>query len=138
MLESLLEALKFSPNNVALKLQIAKLYAQNGDYTNCEKQLYECIDLDSTHKDAKYELANCFYKQGKTSAAEVLLEEITKNSNNIKYLELLCYCQLKQDNYNDAQDTYKDILTIDHSYINEDFDRKLKITTTYTIRPANL
>ncbi|AIZ41126.1 ATP-binding protein [Cellulophaga baltica] len=130
MLESLLEALKFSPNNVALKLQIAKLYAQNGDYTNCEKQLYECIDLDSTHKDAKYELANCFYKQGKTSAAEVLLEEITKNSNNIKYLELLCYCQLKQDNYNDAQDTYKDILTIDHSYINEDFDRKLKITTT--------
>lgn len=128
MLESLLEALRFSPNNIPLKLQVAKLYAQQGDYENCEKQLYEAIDLDNNNKEAKYELANCFYKQGKTSAAEVLLEEITKNSTSIKYLELLCYCQLNQNNYSDAQDTYKYILTLEPSYSNDDFDRKLKTT----------
>lgn len=130
MLESLLEALKFSPNNVPLKLQIAKLYVQQGDFENCEKQLYECIELDNSNQEVKYELANCFYKQGKTSAAEVVLEEITKKTTNIKYLELLCYCQLNLQNTNDALDTYKHILSIEPSYQNEDFDRKLKITAT--------
>ncbi len=130
MLESLLEALKFSPNNIPLKLQVAKLYAQMGDFENCEKHLYEIIDLDATDKEAKYELANCFYKQGKIPAAEVLLEEIVRNSNDIKYIELLCYCQLNQGNYLEAQESYKDILTINPSYTNEDFDRKLKVPSS--------
>ena len=130
MLESLLEALKFSPNNVPLKLQIAKLYVQQGDFENCENQLYECIELDNSNQEVKYELANCFYKQGKTSAAEVVLEEITKKTTNIKYLELLCYCQLNLQNTNDALDTYRHILSIEPSYQNEDFDRKLKLPST--------
>jgi len=130
MLESLLEALKLSPNNIPLKLQVAKLYAQMGNFENCEKHLYEIIDIDSSDKEAKYELANCFYKQGKTPAAEVLLEEIVRNSNEIRYIELLCYCQLSQENYIDAQESYKDILTINPSYTNEDFDRKLKVPSS--------
>jgi len=130
MLDSLLEALKFSPNNVPLKLQVAKLYLQQGDFENCEKHLYECIELDNTNHDVKYELANCFYKQGKTSAAEVVLEEITKKTKNIKYLELLCYCQLNLQNTNEALDTYQNILAIDPLYSNEDFDRKLKLPST--------
>tara|TARA_R110000796_G_scaffold37722_3_gene95067 strand:- start:14974 stop:16275 length:1302 start_codon:yes stop_codon:yes gene_type:complete len=130
MLESLLEALKFSPNNVPLKLQIAKLYVLQGDFENCEKHLYESIELDNTNKEVKYELANCFYKQGKISAAEVVLEEITKNPTNIKFLELLCYCQLNLKNNNEALETYKNILSIEPSYQNEDFDRKLKIAAT--------
>lgn len=127
MLESLLEALKFSPNNVPLKIQVAKLYTQQGDYEKSEQHLYECIELEHSNTEAKYELANCFYKQGKTSATEVLLEEITKNSKNIKYLELLCYCQLNQNNYHDAQETYKNIIDLEPSYSNYDFDQKLKI-----------
>ncbi len=130
MLDSLLEALKFSPNNVPLKLQVAKLYLQQGDFENCEKHLYECIELDNTNHDVKYELANCFYKQGKTSAAEVVLEEITKKTKNIKYLELLCYCQLNLQNTNEALDTYQNIIAIDPSYSNEDFDHKLKLPST--------
>ena len=76
MLESLLEALQFSPNNIPLKLQIAKLYMQQGSFAEAEQQLIEIIDLDNNHIEAKYELASCFYKQQKITAAEVLLEEI--------------------------------------------------------------
>ena len=130
MLESLLEALKFSPNNIPLKLQIAKLYAQNADFEASEKQLMEIIDLDHNHTEAKYELAHCFFRQNKISAAEILLEEITENSSNIKFLELLCYCQLHQKSLSEAQETYKQILALDASYTNEDFDSQLRTPST--------
>lgn len=132
MLESLLEALKFSPNNIPLKLQIAKLYAQNADFEASEKHLIEIIDLDHTHLEAKYELAHCFYRQNKISAAEILLEEITKHSNDIKFLELLCYCQIHQKSFQEAQETYKQLLQIDPSYSNEDFDAQLRTPSIST------
>lgn len=130
MLESLLEALKLSPNNIPLKFQVSKLYLQNGDYSEAEKHLVQIIDLEHNHLDAKFDLANCFYKQNKLSATEVLLEEIIKNSNEIRFLELLCYCQLKQNNYSDAQNTYQEIMEQDPSYQNDDFDSNLKQSTT--------
>ncbi|WP_394747857.1 AAA family ATPase [Spongiimicrobium salis] len=130
MLESLLEALKFSPNNIPLKLQIAKLYAQNADFEASEKHLIEIIDLDHQHIEAKYELAHCFFRQNKISAAEILLEEITANTTEIKFLELLCYCQLHQGSMQDAQETYKQMLDIDASYTNEDFDAQLRTPST--------
>ena len=94
------------------------------------KQLIEIIDLDGSHLEAKYELASCFYKQQKITAAEVLLEEIIKINPDQKYLELLCYCQINQENYSDAQETYKELLALDRNYVNEDFDNALKVTTT--------
>jgi ATP-dependent 26S proteasome regulatory subunit len=130
MLESLLEALQFSPHNIPLKLQIAKLYMQQGSFAEAEQQLIEIIDLDNNHLEAKYELANCFYKQQKVTAAEVLLEEIIKKKTEKKYLELLCYCQINQENYSDAQETYKELLELDANYENEDFDNVLKVNTT--------
>ena len=131
MLESLLEALKLSPNNIPLKFQVAKLYLQNTQYTEAEKHLLDTINLDSSHLEAKFELANCFYKQDKISASEILLEEIIEKDTQVRFLELLCYCQLKQKNFNDAQQTYIDIIAIDPSFTNDDFDQKLKISTAH-------
>lgn len=127
MLESLLEALKFSPNNIPLKLQVAKLYAQGGNFKEAEQHLLQIINLDSNNVEAKFELANCFYKLNKIDAAEVLLEEITKNTTNVKHLELLCYCQINLQHISEAQETYKAILEIDASYTNESFDESLKV-----------
>lgn len=131
MLESLLEALKLSPNNIPLKFQVAKLYLQNTQYTEAEKHLLDIISLDSSHLEAKFELANCFYKQDKISATEILLEEILEKNTEIRFLELLCYCQLKQQNFNDAQQTYIDIIAMDPGFMNEDFDQKLKVPATH-------
>lgn len=130
MLESLLEALKLSPNNLPLKFQIAKLYIQQGQYEEAQNHLLKIIDIDNQHLDAKYELANCFFKQGKVSAAEVLLEELVKSNPETRFLELLCYCQLSQESYSDAQQTYQDIIADNPSYSNEDFDAKLKVNST--------
>ncbi len=130
MLESLLEALKQSPNNLPLKFQIAKLYMQNVQYEEAEKHLIEIIHIDSTHFDAKFELANCFYKQNKPAAAEILLEEMIQQQKEVKYLVLLCYCQLQQNSLADAQASYQEILILDPSYRNEDFDAHLKVPSS--------
>ena len=58
MLESLLEALKLSPNNIPLKFQVALLYLKNMQYVEAEKHILDIINLDSSHLDAKFELAN--------------------------------------------------------------------------------
>jgi len=130
MLESLLEALVLSPDNVPLRLQIAKLYMQSSQFEDAEKHLKMIIEIDTTQIEAKYELAKCFFKQQKISATEILLEELLKNNNDLRYLELLCYCQLFDENFNEAQNTYKTILSTYPSYSNEDFDQKLRLPTT--------
>ena len=127
MLESLLEALKFSPNNVPLKLQIAKLYLTEANYLEAERQLTGILEIDSRHIDAKYNLALCFYRQQKAAAAEIILEEILQEQQKIAYLELLCQCQLMLSSIAQAQGTYEAILQLDPNYQNEEFDAQLKV-----------
>ena len=132
MLESLLEALKFSPDNIPLRLQIAKLYLQNGNTKNAEEHLLYIIQQEPQHTEAKFNLANCFYEQEKFSAAELLLEELLAKHKSVEALELLCYCYINQGELKDAQETYKEILSLDRHYTNADFDEKLKNASTPT------
>ena len=128
MLESLLEALKQSPDNIPLKLQVARLYLEQGEFDEAEQHLLEILQLDAHHIDTKYVLADCFYKQNKIPASLVLLEEITRDSHNLAHLELMCYCQINQKDFQEAKSTYQRILSIDSSYSNSDFDEYLKAT----------
>lgn len=129
MLESLLEALKLSPNNIPLKHQIVKLYMQSGGYQEAEKHLVEMIKVEPQNITFKFELAQCFYQQQKISATEILLEELIENSNDIRFLELLCYCHLKQENISEAQHAYQRILEVNPKFRNTDFDEKLRVNS---------
>ena len=60
MLDNLLEALKYSPNNIPLKIQVAKIYSEQGDYEKAIEHLTSVISIENSNKSAKYELANCF------------------------------------------------------------------------------
>ncbi|WP_136467855.1 ATP-binding protein [Flagellimonas onchidii] len=127
MLDSLLEALQFSPDNIPLKFQIAKIYIGQSKYLEAEKQLVEILEIQPNHSEAKFNLAGCFYRQQKITAAEVILEELIKEESKISYLELLCQCQIKQANLSLAQETYEEILEINPQYQNEEFDAQLKV-----------
>ena len=132
MLESLLEALKFSPENIPLRLQIAKLFLQNGNTQEAEEHLLFILGKEPQHQDAKYNLATCFFRQEKFGAAELLLEEILAKQKSVEALELLCYCYINQGELRDAQNTYQEILGIDTRYTNAEFDEKLKNASTST------
>jgi len=128
MLESLLEALKHSPDNIPLKFQIARLYFDNFDFENAEQHLMGILRMDGSHNEAKFLLANTYFKQTKYSACEIILEELLKVENTVPYLELLCHCQIKQGQLHEAQQTYQELMVMDPSYQNDDFDQALKIT----------
>lgn len=128
MLDSLLEALKESPNNIPLKYQIAKLYFEKYQFSDAEKHLIEILALDSKHDNSKFLLAKTYCQLSKFSAAEIIIEELLESIMKIEYLELLCRCQISQNHIGEAQKTYRDILNMDASYQNDEFDKALKVS----------
>lgn len=131
-IEDLLEALSFLPDNIPLRLRIAKSYLDRSNYPLAEEQYLEVLKLKGTSVEAKFGLAQCYFRLEKTVAAEIILEELLAvNPREIEYMELLCYCQLQENNIADAKDTYQQMLSLDRSYQNTDFDSTLRLQNTY-------
>ena len=130
LLESLLKALEFSPNNVELRFQIVKIYLDNLNYEEAEKHLL--IILDTSPTDSyKFHLALCYFKQSKLNLTDVILEELLESHpNHIDYLELQCKCYIEQNHIQDALSTYQNILEINPSFKNEDFENLFKLPTS--------
>lgn len=126
LLDSLLKALEFSPENIELRFQIAKIYTDQLNYLEAEKHLVFILEK-SPKDDYKFLLAKCYFKQSKFNLTEVILEELIEKDNSIEYLELYSYCLIEQGSVEDALTTYKSILDIDKSYKNEDFENLFKL-----------
>lgn len=129
LLESLLNALEFSPDNTPLRLQIAKIYMNNFNFTEAEQHLVKVLDKDSSDGN-KYILAKCYYEQSKYNLTEVIMEELVEKSQQIPYLELYCSCLLKLSNHPEALEIYKTIIQQDNNYFNPEFDNVFKVATT--------
>ncbi|NER13431.1 AAA family ATPase [Leptobacterium flavescens] len=127
ILNDLLEALSFSPQNIPLRCRIAKIYHQQNQYKEAEEHYLEVLRLNDTHTEAKYGLSANYFKQQKYMAAEVILEELIQQHAEIRFLELLCYCHINQEQYPEAKENYEKILQTDPAYENEDFDAVLKL-----------
>ncbi|MEP5338609.1 MAG: AAA family ATPase [Algibacter sp.] len=126
LLGSLLKALEFSPENIELRFQIAKIYTDQLNYIEAEKHLVFILEK-SPKNDYKFLLAKCYFKQSKFNLTEVILEELIEKDNSIEYLELYCSCLIEQGSVEDALNTYKSILDIDKSYKNEGFENLFKV-----------
>jgi len=126
LLESLLKALEFSPENIELRFQIAKLYSDALNYEEAEKHLLFILDKQPTEAH-KFLLAECYFKQKKYNLTEVILEELIENNEVPAYLELQCFCYIDQDQKEDALATYQRILDIDKSFRNDEFENLFRI-----------
>jgi Flp pilus assembly protein TadD len=62
-IDSLKEALKFSPDNIPLKLHLAETYLNLGYHGEAEKQYLEALALQQSDK-ALLGLARTYYLQG--------------------------------------------------------------------------
>ncbi|MCL5130438.1 MULTISPECIES: ATP-binding protein [unclassified Algibacter] len=126
LLESLLKALEFSPENIELRFQIAKLYSDGLNYEEAEKHLLFILDKQPTDAH-KFLLAECYYKQKKYNLTEVILEELIENNEAPNYLELQCFCYIDQNQTEDALATYQRILEIDKTFRNEEFENLFRV-----------
>ncbi|WP_405291082.1 AAA family ATPase [Algibacter sp. Ld11] len=126
LLESLLKALEFSPENIELRFQIAKLYSDALNYAEAEKHLLFILDKQPTDAH-KFLLAECYFKQKKYNLTEVILEELIENNETPAYLELQCFCYIDQGQTEDALATYQRILEIDKTFRNDEFENLFRI-----------
>jgi transitional endoplasmic reticulum ATPase len=78
-IKPLREALQFSPNNIPLRLHIATLLLNKGKLEEAESEFREALVIAPHSQQLKLGLADTFYRQNKTSAALVIIEDISKN-----------------------------------------------------------
>jgi len=124
-------ALEFSPKNIELRVQIAKIYLDNLNFTEAENHIIEVIK-QTDKSDYKYILAKCYFQQSKYNLAEVILEEITEKNDIIPHLELYCNTLIQLNNNAEALELYQRILSIDKTYSNHDFESRFKVSNTPT------
>jgi SpoVK/Ycf46/Vps4 family AAA+-type ATPase len=80
-LQALREALRASPNNVALRQHFAETLLGRGQVEEAEKEFREALGLAPNSAALKLGLARAFHQQGKHSHALVIVEDLTKNPN---------------------------------------------------------
>lgn len=126
-IDSLRDALKYSPDNNALRLLLAESLLALNRYEEAEKE-YSIVLRSSNDIKAKLGLANTFFRKGNYSACNVILEELIENDNADKYvLALYAKALLKENSMSRAIDAYKKALEIDPAFYDEELDSQLRL-----------
>ena len=76
-INALREALELSPENGVLRSQLARLLMARGQLEQAEALLREGLEKQSTSEVLQATLAECYRKRGNTSAALVILEDLS-------------------------------------------------------------
>jgi transitional endoplasmic reticulum ATPase len=80
-IDSLREALAVSPDNVPLRVHVAKRLIARGDLGEAEQLLREGVVLAPASDQMKLALAGCFHDQGKVSQGLVIVEDLIARPN---------------------------------------------------------
>ena len=78
-LQALREALRLSPNNIALRQHLAETLLTHGHPAEAEKEFREALGLAPNSLSLKLGLARSFYQQNKQSHALVIVEDMVKS-----------------------------------------------------------
>jgi transitional endoplasmic reticulum ATPase len=125
-IEPLREALRFSPNNIPLRLHIATLLLNKGRLDESETEYREALVIAPHNQQLKLGLSDVFFRQNKLSAALVIIEDIIK-SPDIPARAHLLYSQLllKTGEVEKAIQKYKLALKNDSSLADIELEEKL-------------
>jgi SpoVK/Ycf46/Vps4 family AAA+-type ATPase len=80
-LDALRDAVRISPENMPLRLHLAETLLSKGFPEEAEREFKQGIALAPDHAGLKLGLARAFDQQGKSSAALVIVEELTRHPN---------------------------------------------------------
>lgn len=126
-IESLREALKFSPDNIPLRLHLAETLLNNNMPADAEKE-YKAVLALQDNVTASHGLAQSYYKQGQYTICSVVLEDsLKRDPNNISLLVLYAKTLLKEDLHSQAIDIYRKVLDIIPGYKDDELDAKLRV-----------
>lgn len=131
-LKILIDAVKRSPDNIALRLSLGLKLFKIKEYEESEKNYQHVLKLDAENVKAKQGLIELYYAKGNYSAVIVIAEELAhRNISSEKIMELQVKSLLKQNSVSEAQELYNKILDRNPFYYDEELDSVLKDEEEY-------
>lgn len=135
-IKSLQEALRFSPDNVPLRLHLAELLLQNKMIPEAAEQFNETLKRNYGNQRAQLGLAACYYHQKKYSAAVVVYEQIQQE---LPLNAMLIYirCLIKENSFQHAAELYHKVLAQSPGFRDEEIDQHLRFANTASIEETD-
>ena len=130
-IEELNRAIEASPDNVPLRmLVVRKMKPFDKFLKDAERHLEQVIRLERKHKEAHEMLIEVFYRQGKTSAAIVLGEELLQQFEVSPATKLLLSkAYFDEEDLERSRLLYSEVLTINASMTDEKLDQVFRLTS---------
>ncbi|MGQ2985213.1 AAA family ATPase [Flavobacterium sp.] len=126
-IENLREALKFSPNNIPLRLHLAESLLNLNRLQEAEAE-YKAVLALQDHAGAKYGLALTYFRLGQYATCSVILEDaLHSDPDNINFLVLYAKTLLRENLYQQAADAYRKVLETVPGYADEELDAELRV-----------
>ena len=125
-INSLREALKFSPDNSSLRKLLCDALFNSGNYAEAEIEYKNAIQLSPNDISLKLGLSNCFYFLQKYSATQVVLEEILEvdKSNAAAYF-LLSKNHLAQNEIQESKINYDKAIALNNQLKDSNYENEL-------------
>jgi SpoVK/Ycf46/Vps4 family AAA+-type ATPase len=136
-IDGLREALRHSPDNIPLRLLLADTLLTSNRLEEAETEYTTLLKFTSDNK-ARVGLAKVFFKKGRYSACNVILEEVIDNgTKDINVFTLYAKGLLKENSISKAIEAYRKALAIDPGYFDEEIDSQLRQKGSNEIREAD-
>ena len=127
-IRSLRDALKFSPENVPLRLHLAASLMGLGRLDEAEREYRDALTRAGDSVDVRVGLAECYWRQGKASQALVIIEDLVqKRTAPAKALVLYARLQLQRGDVADAVAQYKLALEMDPAVQDQQLSQRLGV-----------
>lgn len=127
-LESLREALQYSPDNLPLRKHIIELLLENGEAAEAEKELRIAIESAAEDNDLKISLAKAFYQQNKHEQSLVILEDLVNKGVNLTSADQSLYARLllKSGQKSEALSAYQQAQSSDPSFTDDFLEEEFR------------
>jgi SpoVK/Ycf46/Vps4 family AAA+-type ATPase len=122
---SLLEALKFSPDNIPLKKHVAELLLQAGRTDEAIQHLKEVLALTEDY-ECMVRLGRAYYESEEFGEAATILERALSKQPTAEVYMLLSKIYFMLGNHQRAGDYYQDALSLDAKLEDKDYQEKLR------------
>ncbi len=125
VIDNLLDALQYSPENVPLRLQVAQLMVNEKMYEEAAIQFQTALEKSYGNVKAQLGLAACYYHLQKYSTAVIIYEGIQDMPPADKVLYVKCL--IKENALQHAIDIYQQLIAFHPDFIDEEIDNHLRM-----------
>ncbi len=126
-IDSLRNALTYSPDNMPLRLLLAETLLMSGRIEEAEIEFTQILKSSPDLK-AKAGLANVFFAKGNYSASIIIFEEIIESGKpDVELWALYAKSLLREHSIAKAVEAYQNVLMLKPDYYDEELESQLRI-----------